>query len=388
MVKYDILDQYIEVIKRSRYISSMDIFINLDDVCWNMHRPWCESEAAIMGINARKHFAVGIMNLIAHYRKWAYNNRIKMHVYGIYTSHYGQFKNAVYLPAYREHWIDDTKPDDRNERFRFINDTVSKGFPIAKSIADYVEDVYIIDSHYLEPSMIPYYLKQSGIAQGKWSMMVSRDMYDLQYAYLDNWIYIRPKGDASQIISRNNLWDYVAAHEHVKTPTTKMELYNHNLYPLTLAINGDRRRSIPRLRKLGWRTLFTLLEACTERETSSLQIITSRFLDIVAEKGATSSLVERNLSCTSIVSQYNVMTDIDRTSIASQIKNVPDHAALESANNAFFGDYPINIPFLIAGSSSMGMYGGMGRGGRDRYVSGAKTQTKDGKFKKIDEDLR
>lgn len=382
------MDDYLNRIKRSQYVSSIDIFINFDDICWNMHRPWVETEAAMMGINARKHFAVGILNVMAHYRKWAYNNRIKMHVYGIYTSHYGSFKNAVYLPSYREHWIEDSRPDSTADRFRFINDTISKGFPIARTIADYVEDVYLIDSHYLEPSLVPYYLKRSGVAQGKWSLMVSRDMYDLQYAYLDNWIFVLPKGDNTQMISRQNLWEFVSAHEHIKTGGLRMGMYDHNLYPLALAINGDKRRSIPRLRKLGWKTLFTMLDSCVEKETTSIQIITSRFLDMVAEKGATASLVERNLACTNIASQFNVLTDIDKTSVTSQIKNVPDHEALESANTAFFSDYPINIPFLIAGSSSMGMYGGMGRGGRDRYVSGAKTQTKDGKFKKIDEDLR
>ena len=37
--RYEILDQHIRFIAQTQYVKSMDIFINLDDVLHNMHRP-------------------------------------------------------------------------------------------------------------------------------------------------------------------------------------------------------------------------------------------------------------------------------------------------------------------------------------------------------------
>ena len=110
---------------------------------------------------------------------------------------------------------------------------LGKGFPIAKNIADYVRDIFIVDSHYLEPSIIPLFLTEQGVANYDWKMMISRDMYDLQYAYRDKVDLCVPlKGDNTRIITRADLWKYVGAHEHIVDIGANAAFYDQdNLSP-------------------------------------------------------------------------------------------------------------------------------------------------------------
>lgn len=343
--KYEILDEHLKLIGRSQYIPSMDIFINLDDVIHNMHRPLVEKEVQACSINAAKQACVHIINLIAHYKHWACKNRIQCRVFGTYTSQRDHFKNGVYIPSYRDYFSVITDP--HNQRYYFVNDAIGKALPIAQNITDYVSNVFLIDSHYLEPSIIPQLLTSTGIADYKWKMVVSRDMYDLQYAYRDRWIFVSPKGENTRIITRADLWRYIAGRERITEERRNMAYYNHDLFPLALAVAGNKLRSIPRLRRIGWRTIFKYLDSITESETLSIQILSSRFHDLLGSKGVELSQIQNNLACVSVPSQVDVLNDIDKTSITSQLKYVTDHEALGTINEMYFQQFPISIPFLI-----------------------------------------
>ena len=344
--RYDILDQHVRFLNQTQYIRSMDIFINLDDVIHIMHRPIVEKEVQACGINAVKQFAVHVINLIAHYRQWAAKRRIRTRIFAIYTSNRGHFKNGIFLPEYRSYFKDITDP--RSQNYFLTNDAINKGIPIAKNIADYVKDIFLIDSSYLEPSIIPYFLTQKGIADYGWKMMISRDLYDLQYAYLDRWIFVSPKGENTQIITRENLWRYVGAHEHVISVDPNAAFYDQDLYPLALAVNGNKYRGIPRLKRVGWKTIFKYLAHITEKDTSSLQILAKRFFALLQEKGLDERAIANNISCTNIKTQTIVMNDIDEAIITDQLKYVTDHEALATINELYFQNFPINIPFLTA----------------------------------------
>lgn len=342
--KYDALDDYMRKLTQSQYIRSLDIFVNLDDVFHNMHRPLVEKEVQLCGINAKRQLASHLVNLIAHYKQWAIGRQhIPVRVFGIYSTG-TQFKNNIYIPFYRDHFNAITSPE--NAAYKFVNDAIRAAVPIAHNICDYVEDVYMIDSQYLEPSILPLFLKEAGVANYDWSMVISRDLYDLQYAYLDRWIFISPKGDNTRMISRSNLWGYIGEREHVREIYPNQPMFHHDIYPFALAIAGNKLRGIPRLRRIGWKTIFKYLNEITETDSQSIQIISSRFIQLLERKGVLVSQIDNNLATVSIRRQVSVMTDIDRAFIMDQLKYVTDHEALQTINDIYFSQWPVNIPFL------------------------------------------
>ena len=342
-VRFDQINQYLGIVERSQYVKAIDIFINLDDVFHRVHRPSINEEMQIMGIGAPKHCAVDIVNLIGHYRWWATKHGIRSRVFAIYTSSRDTFKNRVFIPDYRAHHADITRSD--NQKFFFVNDAIAHGVPIAKNICDYIKDVYVIDSKYLEPSMVPLYLKNSGIANYEWSMMISKEEYDFQYAYRDKWIFVIPQGDNSHFINRDSMWKYLIEKAKLQKQYNPA-LYHHNIFPLGLAIVGNKLRSIPRLKRVGWGTIFKYLDEITETETSSLQVVTSRLLELLDSKGVDPAIIQRNLATVSVDTQAATMGDIDRTLIEDQLKYTEDREVLGVLNSQYFEDFQINIPFL------------------------------------------
>ena len=345
-VKYDILDEHLKKIQRAQYVRSMDIFISLDDVIHNMHRPLVNKETQLCGINAVKQCVTNIINLVAHYKMWATKRRIQCRIFGIFTTTLHHFKNAIYLPNYRDYFA--VISDRNSAQFFFVNDATLNALPIIKNIGDYVEDVFFVDSRYLEPSIIPLFLRQAGVANYEWAMVISRDHYDLQYAYRDKWIFVSPKGDNTRIVDRAHLWTYLAVREHIKEIPEKAAFFHHNLFPMALALTGNKYRTIPRLQRIGWATVFSYLNTITDQETESLQILTRRLMEILEKKGVEPALLNRNLACINIEEQVSVMNDIDRASIMDQLKYVSDHDALTTMNELYFSEFPINIPFLTA----------------------------------------
>lgn len=344
--RYEILDKYFRTIQRVQYTNNIDIFINLDDVLHIMHRPLVEKEFQVASVHAWSQCTANILNLVAHYKQWAAKQKMKCRIFLIYTSYQGEFKNSIYLEGYRHYYRGLNDP--ANTSYFFINDAVSKALPFVHTICDYIEDVFAIDSKYLEPSIIPMALIRLGYANYTWKMMVSRDHYDLQYAYKHNWIFISPKGDNTRIINRSNLWRYIGDREHVTDIGHNSAFYHHELFPLALGVAGNKLRDIPRLRRIGWKTIFKYLDSITEQDTESIQTIRDRLVNLLMDKGVSDTALNANLNCVNVDQQSFLMNRIDDAFISDQLKFVTDHEALGRLNVSYFEQFPINIPFLTA----------------------------------------
>lgn len=347
--KYDILNDYLKIIQDSRYIHTVNIFLNLDDVFHNLHRPLVNNEFQVAGFEAKKQVVSNTMNLIAHYKQWCARKKIHARVFGIYTTRLRAFKNNIFVKDYRKKFITITNPV--NTQYYFINDAIRIAIPIIKNIGDYIEDIFIIDSKYLEPSIIPLYLSEyEKFKDSDWNFLISRDPYDFQYAYRDNWTLVSPKGENTTIVNQGNLWHYIGLRENVYDEKNNYhpEFYHHNIYPLALAVAGNKFRNIPRLKRVGWKTIFQYLDQCTENQTDYLSIVSSRFMELLEKKHVSFEDLDNNLACVSIDRQVSTMNEIDITSIIDQLKYVTDHEALNTINDLYFSKYPLNIQFLIA----------------------------------------
>lgn len=342
--RYEIMNHFMLPICNSQIVSSMNIFINLDDLFHILHNPLINDEFQVCGKDAPKQLLSNIFNLIGHYRYWAIKNHYSCKVYAIYTTTIRSFKNNVYIPSYRDHFkiINATE----NTKCYFVNNAIQLTTPILSVISKYVPDVYIIDSKYLEPSMIPYYIATE-IHQADWNLLVSRDPYDLQYAYRNRWSLLTPKGDNSNVINQYGIWNYVNQKEKVFKDEIDLH-YPYSLYVLAKAVVGDRYRSIPRLRRIGWKTLFKMLDQVMEENLSAGETTLKLKLieKVKGRSSLTNEMINANLNAINIELQTESMMQIDRSLINDQIIDVPDYNNLQEMNRTKLMDYPINLQFL------------------------------------------
>ncbi len=341
-VKYMKMDQMMSPIIRSKNIKTANIFINLDDIFHKLHRPQVNTEFQLAGEHAGKQVISNIMNVIAHYRQWAVRKGWETRVIGYYTSAYrGGFKNKLYVSKYRKKFIDINNPVTAD--YYFINQGIHDADKLFKVISQYIDKVYIIDSRFLEPSIIPYFFSTE-VFSADWNIVISRDTYDMQYAYMDTWSFIYPKGDNTRIVDKSNIWDTIASFEKVKTYSNT---YSPFLYPATICVVGDKYRNIPRIKRVGWATLFKILDRVSEYSDDKTQTTIQLLLfEELVGKTTTLEMIKNNLNAIDIPAQVKRMGEIDRADIHAQIIDVPDYENLMELNRLHFSKYPINLPFL------------------------------------------
>lgn len=344
-VKYDTLNCFFKPIKDSHKIDSLNIFINLDDVYHNLHRPLVNNEFQLDGMNANKRVISNVLNLIGHYKEWGSRQRANVKVITFYTSTHKGFKNRMYIPEYRKKYTEYNDP--MNTKFYFINEALKNSTELLKVMSNYITDVYVIDSKYLEPSIIPEYISEK-IFPSSWNILITRDTYDLQYSYKDKWTYISPKGDNSSVINKGNLWYYLAMKENIDISKYSMN-YPYSLYIISKAIVGDKYRNIPRLKRVGWKTLFKNLDLLdiSNNGISEINLINnliriSRIPDNMIDK------LNDNLYSVDVCSQITTLSELDEAIIKEQILDIPDYENLLEMNNVYFSKFPINLGFLVS----------------------------------------
>ena len=347
MVKYTLLDKFIYPIARTNHIKSINIFINLDDVLHSFHNPLVNAQFQIAGRDAGIQLVSNIINLIAHYRYWAIKHGLFVKIFATFTSTLRSFKNNIYIPKYRQHFKD-TNSIEYTSCY-FVNNAIQEATPILPIIAKYTPGIYIIDSKYLEPSMVPLYIADE-LIHADWNILVSRDTYDLQYSYRQKWSMLSPKKDFMSIIDREGIWNYIAQRENIYKDgelEARNLLYPFDLFILAKAAVGDRFRSIPRLRKIGWKTLFKYLDKIMdENKDASTTTLKIKLIDRIRGKKISNETLNCNLSSINIDIQKDSMLEIDKTLIYSQIIDIPDYDNLQELNRTRFMKFPLNLKFL------------------------------------------
>lgn len=339
-MRYEMMDRMLNPIFRSRYIKSLNIFISLDNLYHTMHRQQVEEEIIAIGKNAPLRNVSNVLNLAAHYKQWGIRHNCVTKVWGIYTTS-NVFRNEIYLPEYRDKYKDYMKIN--HPQYFYTNNAIMSQNSILQVISKYIPNVYMIDSKSIEPSAIPLLIAED-ISPANLNIMISRDRYDLQYCYRDGWVYLSPKGDNSHTQNRDTLWRYIAQKEKIQSD---ISIYPVDLYPTCIGIIGDSFRGIPRLRRIGWKTLFKHLEKIASMSNDlSNATLNMLIMNELRNKKVDVETLNNNLAVSDIISQKKNMGEFDKISIENQIVDILDSKALFDLNNLYFKGFPLNIPFL------------------------------------------
>ena len=338
--KYELLNSWIKPYTNSMKIKKVRIFINLDDFFHSLFKPMTNNEFEVYGKDAPKQFLSNVFNLLAHYRYWAIKQKYDVEVYGFYTT--GKtFKNSIFHGEYREK----SQSYIYGEKYFYIHSAIQSSIDMIAMISSYIPKVYVVDTKYLEPSILPAYIEETRDSVDL-NILISRDIYDLQYAYRDKWVYISPKGDNSSFIHKGNMWDYINYKEQIYSDKRNLA-YPPRMLVLARAIVGDKYRNIPRLRSIGWKTLFKYLDKVEEDMTDNSYIILEvKLRELLKGKLITDSQLQANINCIDIEQQISIMTEIDKSILDRQITDIEDFENLKMLNKIHLSKYPLNLKFL------------------------------------------
>lgn len=349
-VKFDVLHRLLGPIIRTHRIHTVNVYINLDDVLHRLHNPQIDKDLTVSTSNTIVRLTSDIINLAAHYREYMMREGWTPKIYLFYTSSTkGPFRNNVYRESYRDHFKNINSPTNQN--YAHLNMAIPGALSLVKSIVQYIDGIYLIDSSFIEPSVAPMILNFMDSAD--FNFVVTRDEYDYQYVTYPDWaiIYADSEEEKSNVITSANLWNFIGTREKIDKEKFSLN-YQAALYPFALSIIGNKYRGIPKVRKCGWGTVLKIIDELS-KEPSGVSSITLREKTVDRLRGkskVTLDDINANMACTDIHMQFTRLHVGTNPSInadfTTQMIDIPDYENLLTVDRIYFKDYHLNIPFL------------------------------------------
>lgn len=317
--------------------SAFDVFINIDSIYRKMVGENIEDYIKASKKNIQYGLVANIFNLVAHYRKFFTNNKHNNRIY-LYTQfpYSSTLDNESIYPNFRTHYMDSFKVSGR---YGHLGVNLSEVVPLVKTIFEFIDGVYLIESQSMEASLIPYIVSKVSNRTAI-RLILTEDIYDYQYVNYNGFYVIDFGNKESRLfINKNNAIDWFKIKNHYDGKETCSSIY----LPFLLSVTGDRRRGLERVKKyykIG-KSIKDINNALkdniiTEDSTNINLIVKSIEPDI-------RNSIIRNYSMIDIKYQYEFYKNRYERIVTSQLKDRFDFNSLRTIADEYF----VNNPLLI-----------------------------------------
>ena len=343
-LKFAVMEKYLSPLQRSYDIRKVNVFINLDDIFHRLHKPYENDVILSSSTGIDKAMIANVLNLCAHYRQAFVRQGWSTNVYAFYTSIYnGTFRNELYIEKYRKHYMDISAPS--NEDFYAINSCIHSSLDLMNVMSQYITGIYLVDSSQIEPSVMPYYIADQ-IHSADWNFVITRDPYDFQYLSYPKWSIFYAHPTRGTFITRESIWNTVIDLENMDPPPP-VRNFPPEFYQIALYVIGDKYRNIPKLRRVGWKTMFGLLQQLQEQTHDLTPAEADAFMIPILGGKDTAMKFHNNIVATNVAYQSKLISEIDKAKFLSCFIDIDDRENLSNLLRIYFKDYPINLGFLL-----------------------------------------
>ena len=332
-------------------VNSITLYINLESVINALHRNDYEEALQTFTkdeINGQcKRLISNIINLTAHYRLYFTRSKVSSNIVFYYQNFdtYKNFYNSLYLPKYRKHYFDMY----HNDKYELVNDIIISCVSYVKSIIDCIDAVYILKSDIIESSLIPLIGHKDKRLKSDLNIVLTKDLYDLQYVN-HGFLVMLPEKEESVILHKKNVMSYLR-YKHDLSDKYKVDI-NPLLLPFMLSVLGDKKRSLEKIRGIGFKKLYKSLEKLYEEDyldddnplcfnlehLSELIKESSFFIDNGVKETISANYMSINLD-----RQINLVDTYVAEDMLDGLINKFDNNGLKRINDKIFADYPLNI---------------------------------------------
>ena len=247
-IKFEILNKFI---LNSNIDLSKDnyLYINLEPLLRRIIHANIDNELRIKKNERILEFISYVFNLASHYRLYFASKKVycKVYIFMGYPFDVNYINNDV-KPDYRHNYKEMFKSNVNIGLRNIIEDSLS----LLKTILEYIDGVYLIESGNIEPSLIPMIIDSHNENKSKNNFIVSTDRYDYQYCLKDYYV-LRPKQKNSYILYKGNIIDMMSIEEKMLPGEYDI---NYNIIPFMLSIMGNEIRSLNKIKGMGFKTII------------------------------------------------------------------------------------------------------------------------------------
>lgn len=345
MLKWELMDKYIK--SHSLKIQpgdNVNIFINFESILNNLYN---YKNINSLLIYHKQNFVIelesAILNLLANYKAYFTKEKCNAKVYLYYTDLNSENQSMmIYNKYYRTYYQNKYK---QNPKFRNVgNVLLDTIIPEIDLITSYIPNVYFIKSKSFDGSLIPEIISQFDINSK--NVIISSDLFDTLYMFNPNFITLYIRRRYGKLILGTDvdivIQDIINTESPFNLNIFKSEMY----YKLLLSIHGNVIRNIKTIRGLDYNLIIKLLnDGITngmvlnnfESLSSIIEIFPDRYRDDI----------KSSFKCMDLNTQYDLLSQIDKDYIKSQIIDKIDISSVEALNNQRFLLFPINLQSLL-----------------------------------------
>jgi hypothetical protein len=312
--------------------SKVNLFINLEPIIKKLATANVDEYLKVRNEEKAFEMISNIINLAAHYRLFFTKNKIYSKVY-LYLNYPFKtvYKNRSINPNYRKYYEHRYAKDTKT---RVLANTLENIIPFTKIILEYVEGVYLIQSDSIESSLVPHIITKES-SSNEVNFILSNDKYDYQYVNKGFHI-IRPKQDASYIVSKDNLITILKLEDKI---VNDIDVGSH-FYPFILSLLGDKYRNIDKIKRVGLASLLKTIDKAIENEVIGKDVSNINILANIM-KDEYKGLLLTNYYCVDLDTQFQMLNIKDLYTITSQLVDRFDNVALKKINDQYFKLSPI-----------------------------------------------
>lgn len=344
MLKWDLLNTHVH--DKSINIQPGDdinVFINFESILRNLGMQ--KGLVSSVGFHKQKiviELESAMLNLMATYRMYFKKEKCNPKLYFYYTDlGENQQQMSVYNKYYRSYYHNRYM---QNPQFRAMGEVMHNIIiPEMELILSYVPGCYFLKSKTFDGSIIPQVV--STFSNSK-NVIITSDVFDTLYLFDTNFLPIYIKRKYQQFNVMSDIETVVQSIVKDESPFD-LTLFNSEMYyRLLLSIKGSKIRNIRSAKGFGYGKFMNLLKQGVDKDIilkdfESIDSIIGLFPQTYRDD------IKQAFQCTSIDTQFSLLSDTDINEIKSQIIDKIDMESLESLNNKRFYEMPINLPMLL-----------------------------------------
>lgn len=321
--------------------SKVNVFINFESILKKLSSSNIEEYLRVKGEERNFEMISNIINLASHYRLFFAKNGIYSKIF-IYLNYpfKNMYKNRLINADYRTYYENKYA---KNPNHFVLNEVISSSLPLTKIILEYVEGVYLIQSDYIENSLVPYVISKD-TTDNVVNFILTNDKYE--YQYVNNGFYIlKPNKDDSLLLTKDNAIEIFKRQENIMNDVT----LNSRYLPFILSLLGNKERNIEKIKRIGLANIIKMINRALKEHVISEGVYNINILSNII-KEEYKSLVLNNFYCTDIETQFQMLNIKDLYVITSQVIDKFDNETLKKLNDQYFSLYPIQLLELTSGS--------------------------------------
>lgn len=338
-IKFDIMTKFMSNLKID-LSKDNHVYINLEPVLRRIIHADIDKDLRVKKKERVLEFISYVFNLAAHYRLFFASKKsyCKLYLYLGYPFDVNYINNDI-NSQYRQNYKDIFN-NGVNIGLRTI---IEESIQLLKTILEYIDGVYLIESGNIEPSLIPLIIDSENQNISKNNFIVSTDRYDYQYCLKDFYV-MRPKQKNSYILYKGNIIQQMLIEE--KMMPNEYDL-NYNIIPFVLSILGNEPRSLNKTKGLGFKSIIKgvnkgVNEGIISDKVNNVFILSNILKPSVQEE------VFLKYMCTDLDTQYKKIKEVEKYNISIQLKDKFDNKELKQLNDEYFIYHPLNLIEILA----------------------------------------